>query len=97
MSPSCVRTPSAVASRRRPSLPPSSPRFSLFDIDERNFNAGGDPPVLERALFHSQTATAYQLWPSAAESDVEVGCEDGSTPPCGSDRTRFLRYGNKLC
>lgn len=64
--------------------------FTLYDIDRRQQSLADRPPSQERALFDAQTATAYQLWPNAADSDVGVDCEDGSAPPCGSLRTRFF-------
>jgi len=71
--------------------------FTIFDEDNRGedkFQSDGKRRngigVKEKVVFQTSQASAYQLWPSVEESEIELSCEDNSELPCAADvRTVF--------
>merc|ERR1711865_884451 len=63
-------------------------RWSVYDLDERRKGKHG---IKERMLMDLTQAQSMQMWPNVEESEIELGCENGSVSlPCDAGiRTVF--------
>ena len=60
----------------------------MYDLDERQKDAKG---IEERMFMDLSQAQSMQMWPTVEDSEIELGCEDGSVSlPCDAGiRTVF--------
>jgi len=63
-------------------------RWSVYDLDERSANKKS---IKERMFMDLSQAQSMQMWPTVEDSEIELGCEDGSVSlPCDAGiRTVF--------
>jgi len=61
--------------------------WSVYDVDERG---SADDGIKEKMIMDLTQTKGYSLYPNQEESQLVVGCEDESEPPCAGDvRTVF--------